>query len=221
MNFLRRLFAVGLALLLGIGLAALSGMSARHFIADVNATVGADSSDSAAQAESLRQAIVLAPANAHYRQQLALVTRPDYAAGLTHITNALARRPTWPYDWLLAAHLLAVNGIFDERMTRALARIQETGAGERSLQFDSAVFLLTYWYHLDEAQRQLALPAVKAVLHRIRDAKRLAVVIENLRRVDLFCRRMVDFVDYGAAWCATFRHREQLHRKAMQQRSAR
>ena len=213
MSFLRRLLATGMALILCAGLVGLSGLSARHFLADVNAELGG--SDRAAEAESLAQALVLAPYNADYRRRLALASVDDYTAGLTHITEAIKLRPTWPYDWLVTAHLLAANGIFDERMTAALARIGETGAEERALQFDTAVFLLAYWYHLDEIQRQLVLPALKTVLYRIRDAKKLAVVIENLRRVDLFCRRMVDFVEYGPAWCATYRHREQLRRRTL------
>lgn len=129
-------------------------------------------------------------------------------AGLEYITEALWLRPAWPYDWLTAGHLLAMNSIFDERMTAALSRIQETGASERALQFGTAVLVLGYWYHLDEHQRQTGLVAIEAVLHRKRDARELAAIIEELQRVDLFCRRLVNLVDYGPAWCVNFKRRE-------------
>ena len=163
----------------------------------------------------MARALSLAPFSSEYRRRAAMVEmrRMNAAAGLEHIAEALWLRPAWPYDWLILSHLLAANGIVDERLTTALSRIQATGAAERSLQFDTAILVLAYWYHMNETQRREGLPAIEAILHREREARQLAVYIEKLRRVDLFCRRLVDLVEYGPAWCATFEHRAKLRRR--------
>lgn len=208
-----------MALVLCAGLAGLSWQTARHFIAVLNGELIRDVSAARAASPLVRdaadQAMSLAPFNADYhrRAATAAMRRFDAEAGLEHITEALWLRPAWPYDWLVMSHLLAANGVFDERMTTALSRIQATGAAERSLQFDTAIMVLAYWYHMNETQRREGLPAIEAILHREREARHLAVYIEKLGRVELFCRRLVDLVEYGPAWCATFEHRAKLRQR--------
>ena len=161
-----------------------------NFVAALNGELIRDVSPMRAADPVMRdaavQAVSLAPFNAehHRRAAIAAMRRFDAEAGLAHIAESLELRPAWPYDWLVMSHLLAANGVFDERMTTALSRIQTTGAAERSLQFDTAVMVLAYWYHFNEMQRREGLPSIAAVLHRKREAKQLALYIEKLQRVD-------------------------------------
>lgn len=208
-----------MALVLCAGLAGLSWQATKQFLAALNGELIRDVTTERAASPVIRdaasQALSLAPFNAEYHRRVATAAmrRFDAEAGLAHITHALKLRPAWPYDWLVMSHLLAANGVFDARMTAALSSIQATGAAERSLQFDTAVMVLAYWYHFNEMQRREGLPAIEAILYREREARQLAVYIEKLQRVDLFCRRLVDLVEYGPAWCATFEHRAKVRQR--------
>ncbi|MAY36274.1 MAG: hypothetical protein CMN84_09270 [Spongiibacteraceae bacterium] len=209
-----------MALVLCAGLAGLSWQAAKQFLAALNGELIRDVTRERAASPVIRdaasQALSLAPFNAEYHRRVATAAmrRFNAEAGLAHITQALKLRPAWPYDWLVMSHLLAANGVFDERMTTALSSIQATGAAERSLQLDTAMMVLAYWYHFNEMQRREGLPAIETILYRgERNARQLAVYIEKLQRVDLFCRRLVHLVEYGPAWCANFEKREKARQR--------
>lgn len=220
LHFLRHFIAISLCLACCACLGVLSWVSGKHALAAVNAHLTNGPKESSVTLDATRQALLLAPYNAEYRRNAAVTAlrRLDLAEGHERVVQGLQLRPAWPYDWLLLVRMLGLQSVFDERMTLALERSQSLGSAERALQYDTAVTAFAFWYHLSEEQRSLALPSIHAVLHRKRDARRLAVVIEQLQRVDLFCRRMVDFVEYGPAWCAAFEQRRQQRERAARSR---
>ena len=162
----------------------------------------------------LSQSVSISPWAADIQRQSALfsVKNHDYHSAFGSMERSVLLRPTWPYDWLLYSYLLAANSNFDDRMDFALSQLRRFGFEDHSLQYDAAVFLLGYWYHLSEAQRSLLVPMLEAVLHRKRDARNLYFEMERLNRDALFCRRLVGLVEYGPAWCAIFEKRKQQRR---------
>ena len=102
--------------------------------------------------------------------------------------SALARRPTWPFDWVALADIKAQLQQFDAEFSKALERSHTLGPWEYPIQIRLVNTGFKHWSDLTSPEQKLIHQTFDRALHGNR-FKRFIQLGKHYDQLELFCAR--------------------------------